>query len=69
LQKQLDVTRLELDKRNKIERAKGILVKQRGIDDRQAYEFMRKAAMDHRLKVEDVAQRVIDAAELLGGPV
>jgi two-component system, response regulator / RNA-binding antiterminator len=69
LQKQLDVTRLELDKRNKIERAKGILMKQRGIDDKQAYEFMRKAAMDHRLKVIDVAQRIIDAAELLGGPV
>jgi len=68
LQKQLDVTRLELDKRNKVERAKGILMKQRGIDDKQAYDFMRKAAMDHRLRIVDVAQRVIDAAELLGGP-
>ena len=68
LQKQLDVTRLELDKRNRIERAKGILMKQRGIDEAEAYAFMRRTAMDQQRKVIDIAQRVIDAAELLGGP-
>ena len=69
LQKQLDVTRLELDKRNRIERAKSILMKQRGIDETEAYAFMRKTAMDQQRKIIDIAQRVIDAAELLGGPV
>ena len=67
LQKQLDVTRSELDKRNKVERAKSILMKQRGIDDKEAYKLIRKTAMDQRKKVDDIAERIIDAAELLGG--
>lgn len=69
LHKQLEVTRSELDKRNKVERAKGILMKQRGWDETQAYQFIRKTAMDQKLKIEGVADRVIAAAELLGGPV
>ncbi len=67
LQKQLEVTRTELDKRNKIERAKTILMKQRNIDDTQAYQLIRKTAMDQQRKVVDIAERIIDAAELLGG--
>jgi two-component system, response regulator / RNA-binding antiterminator len=67
LQKQLDVTRSELDKRNKVERAKSILMKQRNIDDKEAYKLIRKTAMDQRHKVEEIAERIIDAAELLGG--
>lgn len=69
LHKQLEVTRSELDKRNKLERAKGILMKQRGIDEEQAYQFIRKNAMDQKLKVAELADRIIAAAELLGGPV
>lgn len=67
LQKQLDVTRSELEKRNNVERAKSILMKQRDIDDKAAYQLIRKTAMDQRCKVEDIAERIIDAAELLGG--
>jgi response regulator NasT len=67
LQKQLEVTRTELDKRNKVERAKTILMKQRNIDDTQAYQLIRKTAMDQQRKVVDIAERIIDAAELLGG--
>lgn len=67
LHKQLEVTRSELDKRNKLEHAKGILMKQRGIDEEQAYQFIRKNAMDQKLKLTEVADRIIEAAELLGG--
>lgn len=66
LQKQLEVTRSELEKRNKVEHAKSILMKQRGIDDTQAYQLIRKTAMDQQRKVVDIAERIIDAAELLG---
>jgi response regulator NasT len=66
LQKQLEVTRTELDKRNKVERAKSILMKQHNIDDKRAYQLIRKTAMDQQRKVVDIAERIIDAAELLG---
>lgn len=66
LQKQLEVTRTELDKRNKVERAKMILMKQRNINDTQAYQLIRKTAMDQQRKVADIAERIIDTAELLG---
>ena len=67
LQKQLEVTRSELEKRNKVERAKMILMKQRNINDAEAYQLIRKTAMDQQRKVVDIAERIIDAAELLGG--
>lgn len=64
LHKQLEVTRSELDKQNKIERAKTILMKHRNIDDTQAYRLLRKTAMDQQRKVVDIAERIIDAAQL-----
>lgn len=69
LQKQLEVTRFELEKQNKVERAKAILMKQRSIDDKEAYQIIRKTAMDQQRKVVDIAERIIDAAELIGGVV
>ena len=66
LQKQLEVTRSELDKHNKVQRAKAILMKQRNIDDTQAYKLIRKTAMDQQCTVIAIAERIIDAAELFG---
>lgn len=65
LQKQLDVTRLELDKRNKLERAKSILMKQHCIDEERAYKSIRKSAMDQKQRIEKIAQKIIDADDLL----
>lgn len=64
LQRQLEVTRSELDKHKKVQRAKAILMKQRNIDDTQAYQLIRKTAMDQQCTVIAIAERVIDAAEL-----
>ena len=49
-----------------IERAKGILMKQKGIAEDDAYRLMRELAMDRNRKLVDVAQQVIDVADLLG---
>ena len=46
--------------------AKGILMKRRGCDEEEAYSFMRKTAMDQKLRLADVAAKIIAAAELLG---
>jgi response regulator NasT len=42
-------------------------MKTRGLEEEAAYGLLRKFAMDRKLKIADVAQQLIDAAELLGG--
>ena len=55
-----------LAERKLVERAKGLLMKSRGLDEEAAYAALRKMAMDRKLKLAEVAQRVVDAADLLG---
>ena len=66
LRRQLADARSQLDERKVIERAKGLLMKRQGIDEAQAYARLRKTAMDKGLKLAEVAQRIIDVADLLG---
>jgi two-component system, response regulator / RNA-binding antiterminator len=55
-----------LAERKLVDRAKGLLMKGRSLDEQTAYAMLRKMAMDRKLKLAEVAQRVIDAADLLG---
>jgi two-component system, response regulator / RNA-binding antiterminator len=55
-----------LEERKLVERAKGMLMKTRGLDEEAAYGLLRKLAMDRKLKLSQVAQQLIDAADLLG---
>ena len=57
---------LKLSERKLIERAKGLLMKQRGLDEEQAFQALRRLAMDRKQRLGDIAQQVLDAAELLG---
>ncbi|MGD2075417.1 MAG: ANTAR domain-containing protein [Gammaproteobacteria bacterium] len=66
LQTELDRTRSELAARKKIERAKGIIMMQRGLNEPAAYRLMRKAAMDQNRRLVEIAESIIAAAELLG---
>lgn len=66
LREQLAAANLKLSERKLVERAKGILMKARGLDEEAAYCLMRKFAMDRKLKLGDVARQLIDAADLLG---
>ena len=65
LQRELAEARSELADRKVIERAKGILMKQKSIDEAEAYRLMRSAAMNGKMKLVDVARSVVTAAELL----
>jgi response regulator NasT len=67
LREQLAEANLKLFERKLVERAKGILMKTRGLDEESAYGVLRKAAMDRKLRLSEVAQQLIDAAELLNG--
>ena len=49
----------------KVEQAKSILMKKRGIDKR-TYEYLRRQAMRKRVPVGSVAAAIIDADEMLG---
>ena len=64
---QLAEANLKLSERKLIERAKGLLMKSRGLGEDEAFAFMRKSAMDRGLKLAELAQRIVDAAELIGG--
>ena len=66
LREELAEANLKLAERKLIERAKGLLVKHRNLDEQAAYALLRKFAMDRKLRVGEVAQQLIDAADLLG---
>lgn len=55
----------ELKDRKLIDRAKGLLMQRQGLSEDAAFKKMRKTAMDKGLKLADVAQRMLDVADLL----
>jgi two-component system, response regulator / RNA-binding antiterminator len=62
---ELAETRRALEERKLIDRAKGILMRARGIGEEDAYAMIRKTAMDQGRKVGDVAQALVMAADML----
>ena len=62
---ELSETRRALEERKVIDRAKGLLMKARGIDEDQAYAILRKTAMDQGRRVADVAEALVTASGLL----
>jgi len=66
LREELAEANLKLAERKLVERAKGLLMKGRGLDEQTAYALLRKSAMDRKLRLGEVAQQLIDAADLLG---
>ncbi|MBF9060788.1 ANTAR domain-containing protein [Rhodobacterales bacterium HKCCSP123] len=62
---ELDETRRALEERKVIDRAKGLLMKAKGIGEDEAYAILRKAAMDQGRKVAEVAEALVTAAGLL----
>ena len=65
LRRELESTRSRLEERKVIERAKGILMKRRGLDEEDAFRLLRKMAMDRKARLVAVAREVVAAAEIL----
>jgi response regulator NasT len=65
LRDELSETRMRLAERKVIERAKGLLMERHRCSEDDAYRKLRRLAMDKNLKLSDVAQRMIDVADLL----
>jgi two-component system, response regulator / RNA-binding antiterminator len=66
LRRELTDARSQLSDRKTIDRAKGILMSRQSLSEEEAYARLRKTAMDKGLKLGDVAQRILDVADLLG---
>jgi two-component system, response regulator / RNA-binding antiterminator len=65
LRAELDRAHRQLASRRTVERAKGILMAEAGLDEEQAFARLRRLAMDRGKRLEDVARSIIDARDLL----
>lgn len=65
LRQELDRAQAQLAARKTIERAKGILMQEAGLDEEAAYQRLRKLAMDRKLPMAALAARIIEAQSLL----
>jgi two-component system, response regulator / RNA-binding antiterminator len=68
LRGQLESAQAQLSERKWVERAKGILMEEIGLSEEQAYAHLRKLAMDRGQRLAQVAQRVVEARDLLQPP-
>jgi len=65
LREELERANQALEDRKLIERAKGILMKERGVNESEAYGLLRTAAMNENRRIIDVARGVVSAAGLM----
>ena len=65
LKAELQEANLKLSDRKVIERAKGLLMKQRGIEEDEAYNLLRNMAMQKNMRIATLADQVVEAAKLL----
>ncbi|MFT4183169.1 MAG: ANTAR domain-containing response regulator [Rhizobium sp.] len=65
LQQELAEAKSALEQRKIIDRAKGILMKMRGLSEEEAFALLRQTAMNEKKKISEIAQSVVTAAGLL----
>lgn len=65
MREELEATKTLLAERKRIERAKGILMKRRRLEEDAAYHLLRKLAMDRNKRIGEIAEQIIDTADML----
>jgi response regulator NasT len=65
MREELDRARLSLVERKAVDRAKGLLMEQKGLNEEAAYRLLRKLAMDQNKRIGEVAQDIITYAKAL----
>src|SRR5437016_6064033 len=65
LQDELEKTKSALEERKVIDRAKGILMRVKNLNEEEAYVLMRSTAMREKKKIFEIAQSIITASDLL----
>lgn len=56
----------ELETRKKVEKAKGILMKEQDLSEEEAFNLIRKASMNKRVSMKDIAEAIILSQEIRG---
>lgn len=67
LRGELDAARRALEERKTVERAKGLLMKTNGLSEEEAYQALRRAAMNQGRTIGTVAESILLAADLMKG--
>ena len=62
---ELETVRAALNERKVVERAKGLLMAHRHVDEQEAYKMLRQTAMNQARRLVDVAESVLAMAEFL----
>ena len=65
LTKELLQTKNALQERKSVEKAKGIIMKSKHLSEDQAYNAMRKLAMNSNKRMGEIAEQIISASEVL----
>ena len=66
LKDELTQVKNTLEERKLIDRAKGIIMKHKDCDEQQAYQLLRKSAMQNNQRMVEVARNLIASVDLLG---
>lgn len=64
IKNELKETKVELSESKLVDRAKLLLIENKGVSESEAYEAMRKLSMDSNQKMSDVAQNIINVYEM-----
>ena len=67
LQKELAKAKSDLAARKVVEKAKGVLMQQRGLSEEEAYQLLRKTAMNEGKPIFQIADNLLAVAKLLKG--
>lgn len=64
LETRVEALSTELEHRKTIEKAKGILMEQRGLSEKDAYALMRRASMDQKRPIVEIADSILVASRV-----
>ncbi len=67
LKTELKKTKIKLEERKDIDKAKALLIKTQGYEEEQAYHALRKLAMERNITIGEMAKNVLAMADLLSG--
>jgi response regulator NasT len=65
MKQELWQTKIALQERKTVEKAKGIIMKSKSLSEDQAYQAMRKIAMNRNKRMAEIAEQIISASEIL----
>ncbi len=65
LRQELTRTKNQLEERKIVDKAKGLLMRKKGLDEDQAYKMLRKMAMDKGKTLGTVAENIVEVMQVL----